>query len=101
MRGCGAQTRASWKKYLHFTPCAFFRTGVVFLRADMDVGCGESPPVNPAHRCQPVLFCSAGVPACEFGRRPAARINPAMNPRSETLRKPAAGTAALRFASWL
>jgi hypothetical protein len=34
---------------------------------------------------------SAGVPAGEFGRRPAACIQPAVRPRSETLRQLAAG----------
>src|ERR1017187_7033156 len=56
MRGCGSQTRASWKKYLHFATCAFFRTGVVFLRADMAAGCGESPPVNLADDASPFCF---------------------------------------------
>jgi hypothetical protein len=39
---------------------------------------------------------SAGVLACGFGRRLAARIGPSAGPRSGTLREPAAGTATLQ-----
>src|ERR1035441_10249911 len=37
-------------------PLHFGRLSVELAWADMDAGCGESPPVNPAHRCQPVLL---------------------------------------------
>jgi hypothetical protein len=39
-----------------FHPLRFSGTGVKWLWADMDVGCSDSTPVNPANRCQPVLF---------------------------------------------
>src|ERR1039457_5119774 len=43
------------EKYFIF-PLHFGRLSVELAWADMDAGCGESPPVNPAHRCQPVLL---------------------------------------------